>query len=140
MQEISLLLSIVALSFSLYVYIAFDRRLKRQSIELNELALMKIKNDEWLRKSARISVSTKQDSSGYILVITNSGQSTARDVFVACTPNVISGAIFTGPSLRPGQTVEQSLSIGMMAQGFLNVETEWNDGNGHHKEMDVAYL
>ena len=140
MQVLSLLLSIAVFGLSLYVYIVFDRKLKSQAIELNEFKLMQIKKDEWLRKSAYISTSVKKDSFEYILVITNRGQSTACNVFVACAPNVISGAFFKGPLLRPGQTAEQSLSLGMVEQGFLDVSIEWDDDNGHHKETQVAYL
>ena len=140
MIVLPLILSLAAFGFSLYVYVVFDRKLKMQAIELNEFKLMQIKKEEWLRKSAYISTSVKKDASGYILVITNSGQSTACNVFVACAPNVLSGAIFKGPLLRPGQTTEQSLSLGMVAQGYLDVSIEWDDDNGHHKETQVAYL
>ena len=64
MEIVSLIISILAILGSLYVYFSHDRKLKKQESKLNELQLSEIKESKEDRMKAIVRMDTSYSSKG----------------------------------------------------------------------------
>lgn len=64
MEIVSLIISILAILGSLYVYFSHDRKLKKQESKLNELQLSEIKEPKEDRMKAIVRMDTSYSSKG----------------------------------------------------------------------------
>ena len=83
MESISLVISILTLTFSIFVYFAHDKKLNAQQKQLNELALQKAAQEEEASKKAVIFLSHERVGKTDKLVITNKGQAMAFNICLA---------------------------------------------------------
>ena len=83
MEILSIILSALALSFSLYIFFAHDRRLKKQEDLLNKISLKEAEEREQNRKKAKINGYIVYNGKGSNdLFISNKGEAEARNVKV----------------------------------------------------------
>ena len=81
MEIVSLIISILAILGSLYVYFSHDRKLKKQESKLNELQLSEIKESKEDRMKAIVRMDTSYSSKGNgILYLFNEGKAEARNI------------------------------------------------------------
>lgn len=69
MEIVSLIISILAILGSLYVYFSHDRKLKKQESKLNELQLSEIKESKEDRMKAIVRMDTSYSSKGMVFFI-----------------------------------------------------------------------
>lgn len=143
MDIASLIISIAALLFSGYVYIAHDRKLKQQQKILNAYQIEAMEKDKTEQKKAevRVSLTNKQFSNSYsywsgIMVIKNYGKAVAHHVRIDKwgKRDFRGFENFTCLQLLPQETQEVPVTWLMHDCGELQVTVFWNDEYSKNRE------
>ncbi|OEY71714.1 hypothetical protein [Salegentibacter salarius] len=125
-----LLISLLALGFSLFTYIKHDSKIKKQSALINEYEIEKIKDEKIKSKKAIIEGNVVKDNKGNRnLKIYNRGKSVAKDVTVKIpdVKGIMKGSNPTPIEIRPQQGIEIDFFVTMGAPDLLTVEYYWKD-------------
>ena len=145
MESISLVISILTLTFSIFVYFAHDKKLNAQQKQLNELALQKAAQEEEASKKAVIFLSHERVGITDKLVITNKGQ--AMEFNICLTSHVDGDPMMTlsipphWDSLKPGQEVQCPIVLYMGCTTQVTYDISWRDELGEHTDQQmVDYL
>ncbi len=145
MDIAALILSVIALSFSVFIYFRHDKKLKKQEASLNQWQLDRQEAEKVASISAKIKVERliRQDSSGrngVFLLISNVGQAKAQEVVVVSRPNMLVGNGFRAKFINPGQVIERVVVLGLSDSDEFEVSYDWEDGIGHHSDSTMIYF
>lgn len=145
MEPISLVISILTLTFSIFVYFTHDKKLNAQQKRLNELALQKAAQEDEASKKAIIFLAHERVGKSDKLIITNKGQATAYNVHL--TSHVEEDPVMTlnipphWDSLKPGQEVRRPIVLFIGSVTQVTYDITWQDELGEHKDQQmVDYL
>ena len=130
MATAGLIISLLALGFSIFTYIKHDSKIKKQSALINEYEIEKIKDEKIRSKKAIIEGNLIKDHKGNrTLKIYNRGKSVAKEVTVKI-PDIKGIMIGSNPTpieIRPQQGIEIDFFITMGAPELLTIEYNWKD-------------
>lgn len=144
MEAFSLIISILTLGFSLFVYFAHDKKLNAQQKQLNELALQKAAQEDEARKKAIIFLSYERVGRNDKLVVTNKGQATAYDIRISSQverdPVMVVDIPPQWDFLKPGQSANHPI---VLDSEIISVtyDISWRDELGEHSDKQmVVYM
>lgn len=145
MDIAALVLSVISLSFSAFIYFRHDKKLKKQEALINQQQLDRQEAEKLASISAKIKVDriirhNSSGSNGVYLLISNIGQAKAQDVVVVSKPNILVGSSFRAEFINPGQVIERVAILGMSDGDEFEISYEWNDGIGHHSDRTMIYF
>ncbi|MBN2891094.1 MAG: hypothetical protein JXL97_04435 [Bacteroidales bacterium] len=131
MEIIGIILSILALSLSIFTYFKHDKKIKQQSRLLNEYNLEKIVKEKEEEKKAKIEAFVVKENKGTRTVkIYNKGKSLAKNVNVKI-PEHDGYHVFTNPcpiDIRPQNSIE--IKLGALIENHpdkIKIDFEWSD-------------
>lgn len=131
MAATGLIISILALGFSLFIYFKHDSKIKKQSALINEYQIDQIKEEKQKSQKAIIEGNLIKGSRGKrVLKVYNKGRSIARDVNVIIPETkgfLMNGSHVSPIELRPQQNMDIDFIITMGAPDILTVEFNWKD-------------
>lgn len=132
---ISLALNIITLVAGFVAYVRFDRRIKKQQVQLNEIALLKA------RSANVIALLDPTVEKGKIF-IKNDGEVAAENVTVCVQPDIRAmPRQFPFPMrMEAGQRVGVSIIRSLSEPETLSVKVSWRDEarqNGVEKSFDI---
>lgn len=145
MNILAIIISSLALIFSVFTYLRHDKKIKQQSSLLNKYHLERIEKEKIEEKKAIIEANVIPSQKGSrIIKVYNKGRSIARNVDVKIPPN--NGYhVFTNPcpiDIRPQNGIE--IKLGALIEGHPNkieIEFEWSDDyNGHNNEKQTIQI
>lgn len=130
MEVVSVILSVLSLFGTSFVYVMHNRKLKQQEEELNKLHLNEIEREIECRKMAIVRMDTlyKGNGSG-VLVLYNNGQAEARNISWHFKEDVLYGNLRKGnyERLVPGQKVKFEYFLTFSNQKTTQVSITWAD-------------
>ncbi len=131
MGIVGIIISILALSLSIFTYLKHDKKIKQQSKMLNKYHLEKIEKEKEEEQKARIEAFVvKEYNVTRTIKIYNKGKSIANNVNVIIPEND-GYRVFVNPcpiDIRPQNSIE--ISIGALIENHpdkINIEFEWSD-------------
>ena len=130
MEIVSLIISILAILGSLYVYFSHDRKLKKQESKLNELQLSEIKESKEDRMKAIVRMNTSYSSKGNgILYLFNEGKAEARNISWLFDNDILEKINKEGTyeRLSPGQRIGFNYYLLSGKDYKTNVTITWKD-------------
>lgn len=130
MEIVSLIISILAILGSLYVYFSHDRKLKKQESKLNELQLSEIKESKEDRMKAIVRMNTSYSSKGNgILYLFNVGKAEARNISWLFDNDILEKINKEGTyeRLSPGQSIGFNYYLLSGKDYKTNVTITWED-------------
>ena len=130
MEIVSLIISILAILGSLYVYFSHDRKLKKQESKLNELQLSEIKESKEDRMKAIVRMNTSYSSKGNgILYLFNEGKAEARNISWLFDNDILEKINKEGTyeRLSPGQSIGFNYYLLSGKDYKTNVTITWKD-------------
>lgn len=136
---IAILISILSLGFSLYVYFAYQKKLNEQQEKINDLNLTRMEQEKDEQNKARLTV----NNSGGYLYITNEGPATARNVRFECseTLEMRESYLLPCPELKPGAMLKIRYLKEFVNNPYQTVTLTWDDNWGKdNKEEYVVSL
>lgn len=139
---ISLIASVVAVSFSAYVFWVYDRKIKRQLQVLNQYQLEKIKDEKIDKQKAEIRVNlvTRRKGGYHTIKVFNSGKSTAENIRIECKSednlvDIQDVSHFPYERLNPQDYTEFSVCNLTFGSRKLKIKTIWNDQIQNDNEL-----
>ena len=157
MEIISLIISLGAIGFTIYVYFAHNKQLNEQQEklnaqqtqlneqqkQLNTMALEKAKQEAIDSKCAKIFLNVDKNCNPHKLIITNNGKSTAHNITITGDkhkdPLSYCNQSPSWPELKPGQSLEQPIIISYLTASQVHYTIAWIDDNGEHSDSQVVY-
>lgn len=129
---ISLCVSLLALGFSVFVYVKHDKKLK-------EYQVYKIEEELRAKKSAilRMNKLLVPNSRGYsdaYFVMRNEGRAKALNVHLHCEPNILLHGDFAIHCLNPGQEERRCAVLTIGGPHKVELTYRWDDELGHHAD------
>lgn len=129
---ISLIISLVALGFSIFVYLKHDRKLKEYQIH-------SIEEEQRARRSAVLRVEKIMEPSlsggnNVYFRITNIGKAKARKVHLHSDPKAMIQGDFDVECLNPGQSEDRYVCLGIEDGDRFHLTFHWDDEEGHHSD------
>ena len=122
-EAAGLILSIIALVFTIVTYVCHERKIKKQSEILNKYHIEKL-------QKAIIYTDIFRDKTGpYICRFSNNGETSAKrfTVHVPAIEGVYRAVNPTPVNLRPGDKIDIILNLTEAVPDILNIEMEWKD-------------
>lgn len=146
MNTISVVVSIITLAFSIFVYFTHKKKLDLQQTEINEqqkilndYGILKIKNEEIDRKKAYIKAEVIRSGRSAIIIVSNIGKSEARNVKCNITEldqlRSIRSMSFPADLMIPGDKREIKTPIIMGMPSVINIECSWDE---EYKESNIS--
>lgn len=130
MAIIGIVISLIALMFSLFTYFKHDLKIKQQSALLNKYQLEKIDKEKEEQKKAIIEANLIIGSTGSrILKVYNKGKSTAKKVNIKI-PDTEGLQAINNPcpiDIRPQNGIDIMLAFTLETPDKINIEFEWQD-------------
>lgn len=127
---ISIIISIAALSFSIFTYLKNERKLNEQQEEINDYNLKEYKKKEELDKMAKIEATVHDVPNGIKKIrIQNSGRAMARNVKIKI-PEDLRKYVHENPfplDIKPQLSNDISLLIWKRIPNQVILEFEWED-------------
>lgn len=125
-----LLISILAISFSLYAYFVHDKKIKDQTKLINDYQLQKIEKESIEEKKAILKTEIEVvDNGNKVLVISNVGKSIANDIDVTFSENE-DLYVLDNPcpiNLNPTNNIRISLLITEFCSNKQDITISWKD-------------
>ena len=138
MEIFSTIISLMALGFTAYVYLAHDKKLNEQQKLLNEISLKKAREEEEAVKKAKIFLEHVKEGSADKLIISNIGQANAYDIKLSSDVENDPVMMLDLPpewhSISPGHRARRPLPLGRGVAMNVEYEVSWRDDAGEHKE------
>lgn len=131
MEILGLIVSFLALGFSIFTYLKHDSKIKKQSALINQYQIDKINEEK--EKSTRAIIEgnlIKQNKGKRVLKVYNKGKSTAKDVQVNF-PDIKGLMMGSNPSpieIRPQQSIDFDFFVSSGAPDIITIEFKWKDG------------
>lgn len=126
-----IIISVLALGFSLYTHFKYDDKIKKQNALINKFTLEKLKKEVELEKKAIIEVNVlRGDKSKITLKVYNKGRAIAKNVRVTFPgdPNVHIREYLSPVDINPQNSMEIFLTVFMGSPSTLQIDFEWEDG------------
>lgn len=144
MENLAIVVSVLSLGFSLYVYFDTDRRIKKQENRINNYTLEKIEKEKENAQKALIDASLHQVMKGhYQLTIYNKGEAKARNVQVLL-PDLEDTYFPENPTpfeLRPSKDIMLDCWFTISTPTTIQIEISWTDDfMPFNKDMFTFYL
>ncbi|MBN9312933.1 MAG: hypothetical protein BGO40_02755 [Chryseobacterium sp. 39-10] len=132
METTSLIISILAFSFSCYTYYANDKKIKEQEKKLNDYQLQKNEKEQIEEKKAILKIHQFRESPGcLILEIKNIGKSAAENINIEFTPSEHNEFFllddFPFPYLNPNDKTEVVMHLHDAMPNLFEVKLDWKD-------------
>jgi len=138
----SIIISIIALLFSLFTYFKHDKKIKKQAALLNTYQLEKIEKEKEEEKRAIVEANVLTDHKGRkIIKVYNKGKSLAKDVKVII-PKSNGYEIINNPcpiDIKPQIGIEITLIVLNSSLNKIEVCFEWQD-NFKEKNIDSQMI
>ncbi len=142
MGEFNHILSIFTIVFQLYVYIIYDRKLKKQQVQINDYDLNEKKQKEIESKQAKIEHTIIGEKNNNYLRIINKGPSIARNFTVIIPDNTNVPIVYDKQSidLPPGCNKDIRYSFTFDSDSKFLIKVKWDDDyqSGNEKEILVT--
>jgi len=130
MEIIGIVISLFALTLSLFTYFKHDLKIKRQDALLKEYQLEKIKEEKEQEQKAIIEANVFSDLKGRrVIKIYNKGKSIAKDVNVIIPPSE-GFRMISNPcpiDIKPHNGIEITLIIFTNSPDKIRIDFEWTD-------------
>lgn len=130
MQLAAILISLSAISLSLYTYFKHDRLIKNQAVLLNKYQIERIEKDKENERKAVIEANVyRLDGGKSILKVYNKGKSLAKQVNVKF-PEIKGFQIMNNPcpiDIRPQIGVDITLILYTNSPDKIIIQFEWDD-------------
>ena len=138
MDIISLTISVAAFVFSIFTHFKYDKNLKKQQLELNEIKMAEERKRLKEEKHARIFVKTHWQNNNIMLTIENRGKAIARNVDVSLVPNLIMlNRIFPIELMNPEDIVGNSILMALDSPDRAEAIIKWEDEAGAHTRRQI---
>lgn len=125
-----LVISILAILFTLYTYCKHDKKIKDQTKLINDYQLQKIEKESIEEKKAKIKTEIEVvDNGNKILVISNVGKSIAKDLDVTFSENE-DLYVLDNPcpiNLNPTNNIRISMLISEFCSNKQDITIKWKD-------------
>lgn len=130
MEFFSVILSLLAIVFSLFTYFKHDIKIKKQEALLNQYELEKFEAEKLESKRAIVEANMIKGLKGQrIIKVYNKGKSIARDVKVSI-PELKGIEVMNNPcpiDIRPQNSIEISLLAFAESPDKMTIEIKWQD-------------
>ncbi len=141
-SDISLIISITSFLFCTIGFFIYDKRIKKQEIELNDLKLSKFKEELLLKKKANFEinvVSPKSSNEVGRIIIKNTGQSTAKNVNIKTFDVELAEKILDSYTIAPNEEVSLMYIIYISSRRRCKIEIFFDDDltNKNHIERYI---
>lgn len=141
METWSFVISVVALLFSGFTFLFYDRKLKRQDAKINEYQLKQLEAAEQESKKAQIRGNIyPKAKGGRTFKIYNAGQSKARNIRIEGLDDaeVIHNGqgLFPYELMNPQDYTELALHLYIGSPSTLKVKYIWDDESGKDNEFE----
>ncbi|HCM29237.1 MAG TPA: hypothetical protein PLK25_06725 [Bacteroidales bacterium] len=140
MGEFYHILSIFAIVFQLYIYIIYDRKLKKQQVQINDYDLNEKKQKEIESKQANIEHTIIiGEKNNKCLIIINKGMSTARNFAVLLPDNVNVQIVYSHDifDLPPDCYVDIPYSFTFDSDFKFLIKVKWDDDYKENNEKEI---
>ncbi len=141
MEMWSFIISVVALLFSGFTFLFYDRKLKRQDAKINDYQLKQLEAAERDSKKAQIRGNIFKGPKGArIIKVYNCGHAVARNIRMEGLD--IDGVyhryqeIFPYELMNPQDCTELTLHLACGAPSTLKIKFIWDDESGKNKEFE----
>nr|WP_315398305.1 hypothetical protein [uncultured Sphingobacterium sp.] len=141
MENVSLILSILAIVGSLMGYLLHDRRLKAQELKINAYNLLKIESEQLELKKAEVRASLIKGDRGKCTVkIYNKGKARAHQVRLIMDDQdfLISNTAFPLAFMNPQESAEFYIHLSMGSPDSMLLKIMWDDDyqkNNEHQQI-----
>lgn len=141
MENVSLILSILAIVGSLMGYLLHDRRLKAQELKINAYNLFKIESEQLELKKAEVRASLIKGDRGKCTVkIYNKGKSRAHQVRLIMDDQdfLISNTAFPLAFMNSQESAEFYIHLTMGSPDSMLLKIMWDDNyqkNNEHQQI-----
>lgn len=141
MELWSLVISVIALLFSGFTFLFYDRKLKRQDARINEYQLRQLEVAEQNRKKAQIKGNIIKGQKGArIMKIYNSGFAPAHNIRIEGIDTdgiaIINKELFPYELMNPQDYTELNLFIIGRYNQKLKVKYIWDDESGNDNMLE----
>lgn len=138
MDFISILISCLALLFSIFGYFRHDKKLKEQEIKLNEIALRNESQKEEERLHAKISADVELKHARIVLIVRNSGLAIAKDVNFSLSPELpITNKVLPIEFMNPGDYVRVTAFNMLGGPNKTQATFTWKDEAGEQTYRQI---
>lgn len=143
-MTLSTFISISALLLSLYTYFKHDKKIKKQSLLINEFQLMKLKKEKESEKKAIIEANVIRGEKGKrIIKVFNSGKSIAKNVIVTFPEqqDFLFSKYPKSLDIRSQNSIEIIFHAFVGSPDTLQINFEWEDGlNTNNKDSQIIQV
>lgn len=130
MEIFGIILSFIAIGFSLFTYFKHDLRIKQQAARLNKYQIEKIDKEKEEQRKAIIEANVKREEKGTITIkIYNKGKSLAKGVNVLI-PDVEGLHVINNPcpiDIRPQNGIDILLAATIDRPDKIEIQFRWQD-------------
>lgn len=132
METFSLVLSILAITGSVFTYLYHDKKIKSQEARINEYELTKIENEKTEVLQAKVRANSIMTKPGLRTIkIYNAGRAIARNVQIEFNPRDFDDFIrldnFPYPYLNPQDSTEFHIHMHTGMPNTMEIKMRWDD-------------
>lgn len=126
-----IIISVLALGFSLYTHFKYDDKIKKQNALINKFTLDKLEKEKEQEKLAIIEANVDNgEKSSRVIKVYNKGKAIAKNVVVSFPdkPNI---AIINNPSpinILPHHSINIRINVFIGSPSSTKIAFEWEDG------------
>ena len=141
MEMWSFIISVIALLFSGFTFLFYDRKLKRQDAKINEYQLKQFEAAEQDRKKAQIRGNIIKGQKGArIMKIYNSGRASAHNIRIEGLDMdgiaIMNKEIFPYELMNPQDYTELTFHLFYGCPATLRIKYIWDDESGKDNEFE----
>ena len=126
-----IIISVLALGFSLYTHFKYDDKIKKQNALINKFTLDKLEKEAELDKKAIVEVNLiRGDKGKRIIKVYNKGKATAKNVVVTFpeSPNLIMDEYPSPIDILPQHSIDIKTTVFYGSPSIIKINFEWEDG------------
>lgn len=142
MEVASLIISMLAMGFTLYTYFRHDSKLKNQATLINQYQINKLKEERDIaRKANLIAEYNSLDFRGGVLTIKNIGKCIAKNVdyqFVDDT-GIRIGSNYKPVNIAENQHIGINLRFTTQASEYISIKLFWEDDFNDKNEIEQTF-
>ncbi len=126
-----IIISVLALGFSLYTHFKYDDKIKKQNALINKFTLDKLEKEKEQEKRAVIVANVdEREKSSRVIKVNNKGKAIAKNVVVSFPdkPNIL---IINNPSpidILPNHSINIRINVYSGSPNTTEIAFEWEDG------------
>ena len=130
MEEAGLVVSVIAISLSIFTYFKHDVKIKKQSKLINEYQIERLRAEKEKSQRAVIKSEVINEGKGsFIIRFSNIGEATAKElqIFIPKTKGVIHQVNPTPTFIRSHGSLDVHMLLSMAAPDVMDLEVKWKD-------------